>query len=929
MQSPSIPHNEQARLEALRQYRILDTLPEPLFDDITLLASQICETPIASITLVDEHRQWFKSIRGIDATETSREVSFCGHAILGNEIFEISNAIEDTRFFDNPLVTGDPNIRFYAGMPLVTRLGFSLGTLCVIDSIPKTLTPSQRNALQALGRQVVSLIESRLIAQQAVQASELLERTGEIAKIGGWQMDPNTLNVAWTKEVFHIHELTPPHLPTVQQAIDFYAPEAQPVIKAAVERGIADGTPWDLELPFITATGRAIWVRAMGRAAIEHGKVTRLFGTFQDITERKVAQLDLAWLNRALMMLGKCNETLIHVADESRLIVEICRIAVDVGGYRMAWVGYANDDEKKSITPKAYFGQTHPALASIELSWSDQMQSGLGPAGRTIRSGEVITEEDIAALEGSFSWKGLLVELGYRGLVSLPLKNKGKTFGLLALYSGQARTFAADEVRLLQEIADNLASGIVKIRAERERQRLHASMLAVATAVSMHSSETFFPQLLSKLIQAIGGQAGYIGQFLTQKPWSARTVAVQVNQQVIDNFDFAIPSVIADTLFASAEVKIVPAFAARDYPQLVMMRYHPYQAFAALRLIDANHKPIGLLFVLFEEAIAKDAVALISSVLTIFAARTANELERLEAMSLITEQASLLDKTHDAMVVRDMERRITFWNKAAETLYGWTAAEAMGQDIHKLLKHVPTEVRQTEKHLLKHGEWAGELTKRHKDGSLLTIESRLTLMRDKQGQPISVFSIHSDIGDRKQAEAEIRRLAFYDALTNLANRRLLIEHLEKALKLVRRKKNTGAVLFIDLDNFKALNDTYGHDKGDLLLKTVAERLKHCVRDCDTVSRLGGDEFVILLEGLSGVRTQAESVARMVAEKILNELNQPADLGGYMHKITPSVGIALFDSQVKNVSSVMAQADAAMYQSKMAGRNQYQFATAAA
>lgn len=653
----------------------------------------------------------------------------------------------------------------------------------------------------------------------------------------------------------------------------------------------------------------------------------RLFGTFQDITERKVAQLDLAWLNRALMMLGKCNETLIHVADESRLIVEICRIAVDVGGYRMAWVGYANDDEKKSITPKAYFGKTDEALRDIELSWSDATPAGRGPAGRTIRSGEVITVEDILTLDAHFSWKTLLVDLGFRGLVTLPLKNKGKTFGLLALYSSEVRSFAADEVRLLQEIADNLASGIVKVRAERERQRLHASMLAVATAVSMHSSETFFPQLLSQLIQAIGGQAGYIGQFLTQHPWSARTVAVQVNQQVIENFDFAIPDVIAATLFASAEVKIVPAFAARDYPQLVMMRYHPYQAFAALRLIDAHHNPIGLLFVLLEQTIAKDAVALISSILTIFAARTASELERLKATSLISEQASLLDKTRDAMVVRDMQRRITFWNKAAEVLYGWTAAEAMGQDIHKLLKHAPAEVRQTEKQLLKHGEWTGELTKRHKDGSLLTIESRLTLVRDKQGQPVSVFSIHSDIGDRKQAEAEIRRLAFYDPLTNLANRRLLIEHLEKALKLVRRKKNMGAVLFIDLDNFKALNDTHGHDKGDMLLKTVAERLKRCVRDCDTVSRLGGDEFVILLEGLPNAQEQAANAARMVAEKILVELNKPADLEGYMHNITPSVGIALFDAKANSVSGVMAQADAAMYQSKMAGRNQYQFSTA--
>lgn len=220
MQSPLIPRNEQARIEALQQYRILDTLPEPLFDDITLLASQICETPIALITLIDEHRQWFKSKRGIDATETPREISFCGHAILGSEIFEVANASEDARFFDNPFVTDDPKIRFYAGMPLITPLGFSLGTLCVVDSVPKTLSEQQRNALKALARQVVLLMESRLTAQQAFKSAELLERTGEMAKVGGWQLDVPSMKIEWTKEVFHIHELTPPHLPTVAEAID-------------------------------------------------------------------------------------------------------------------------------------------------------------------------------------------------------------------------------------------------------------------------------------------------------------------------------------------------------------------------------------------------------------------------------------------------------------------------------------------------------------------------------------------------------------------------------------------------------------------------------------------------------------------------------------------------------------------------------------
>ncbi|HMF56412.1 MAG TPA: GAF domain-containing protein [Pyrinomonadaceae bacterium] len=161
MIKPPIPANESARLEALRQYEILDTDPEESFNDLTRLAAYICGTPIALISLVDQNRQWFKAREGIDAEETARDVSFCAHALEDHMPLIVRDVMHDERFADNPLVTSEPNIRFYAGAPLVSPEGFIIGTLCVIDRIPRDLKPEQIAALRMLGRQVMTQLELR------------------------------------------------------------------------------------------------------------------------------------------------------------------------------------------------------------------------------------------------------------------------------------------------------------------------------------------------------------------------------------------------------------------------------------------------------------------------------------------------------------------------------------------------------------------------------------------------------------------------------------------------------------------------------------------------------------------------------------------------------------------------------------------------
>ncbi|MFT5839016.1 MAG: signal transduction histidine kinase/CheY-like chemotaxis protein [Flavobacteriales bacterium] len=164
--------DEAKRLKALYDYDVLDTDAEKIFDDLTMLAAQICNTPITLISLVDVDRQWFKSRVGLDAEETSRDIAFCAHAIHQKEIFEVEDTLKDTRFFDNPLVTSKPNIRFYAGTPLISPDGHAIGTLCVIDNKPNKLSKDQRNALEVLGRSVISQMELRKNIKALKQASE-------------------------------------------------------------------------------------------------------------------------------------------------------------------------------------------------------------------------------------------------------------------------------------------------------------------------------------------------------------------------------------------------------------------------------------------------------------------------------------------------------------------------------------------------------------------------------------------------------------------------------------------------------------------------------------------------------------------------------------------------------------------------------------
>ncbi|GCL65514.1 sensor histidine kinase [Pseudaquabacterium pictum] len=295
MQSADPRPDEAQTLEALNALRVLDSPPEAEFDALARAASLACGTPIALISLVDADRQWFKANIGLPGvTETARSVAFCAHAVLGDELFEVPDAEQDARFADNPLVAGEPGVRFYAGAPVQLSSGHRVGTLCIIDRQPRRLTDTQREILRALASVAAQALEGRHASQLLRKSEDFLDRTGRVAGVGGWEVDIATGEITWSAETRRIHRVASDFKPVMSEAINFYAPEARPVIQAAVERGIAAGEAWDLELPLICADGQRIWARAVGAVEFQDGKPKRLVGAFQDITERKNLELKLA-----------------------------------------------------------------------------------------------------------------------------------------------------------------------------------------------------------------------------------------------------------------------------------------------------------------------------------------------------------------------------------------------------------------------------------------------------------------------------------------------------------------------------------------------------------------------------------------------------------------------------------------------------------
>lgn len=461
-----------------------------------------------------------------------------------------------------------------------------------------------------------------------------------------------------------------------------------------------------------------------------------------DITRRLDSERQLARISRASLMLSHCNEALMRAETEHELLEAVCRIGVETGGYRMSWVGLALDDEARTIRHAACAGEGLGYLQDLLLSWDAASPAGNGPSGRTIREGRAVVIQEIASSPEFQRWADTAVRHGFRACVSLPLRDAQRTFGALCFYSAVALPINDEELNLLQELADNLAYGMGNLRSRRERQRLQDAVTRVATSVSAGDEQAFFGELVAAMIDAVRADAGGIIRLPAGRKTTARLMAGIVDGQAQAGRDFDVSGTPCDQT-GTEMVRVIGENLAAYTGRPVPIQLDGAQAYAGRRFDAADGTPLGVLFVLSRTPIRQ--IDLMASSLGIFAIRAAAELQRQDADARIRDQASLLDKSRDAIIAGDLNHRITYWNKGAERLYGWTSEEILGVSNIDDVYLDPSIVQDILAGLLSRDEWNGRLKQRRKDGRIIDVDAHSTLIRDDDGTPRLFMVIASEV----------------------------------------------------------------------------------------------------------------------------------------------------------------------------------------
>ncbi|OGI55053.1 MAG: hypothetical protein A3D32_08910 [Candidatus Muproteobacteria bacterium RIFCSPHIGHO2_02_FULL_60_13] len=453
-----------------------------------------------------------------------------------------------------------------------------------------------------------------------------------------------------------------------------------------------------------------------------------------------------------------------------------------------------------------------------------------------------------------------------------------------------------------------------------ERQREKEVLQQVGQVLSAATGETFFRELVRNLAGTLRMDYALIGEVDQQNKLLIHIRAVCAHGKLIDNFDYDLRGTPCENVVGQ-RFCAYPDHVQQLFPQDKPLQEMGVESYMGAPLFDSAGAPIGLIALLHSQPLASYQRA--ESILTISAARAAGELERRQAEAQMHQLSSAVEQTADAIVITDRRGVIQYVNPAYEQITGYPLKEVLGKNasVVKSGEHGKGFYEELWRTILAGQVFRGVMVNRKKDGLLYYEEKTITPLKDVGGNIVRFVSTGKDITQRLQSEERLHHLAHHDPLTDLPNRLLLQDRLTQAMREADQLERLVAVMFLDLDRFKTINDTLGHDIGDALLKTVAERLATCLRPGDTVSRLGGDEFTITLANVAHV----DDVTR-VAQKILDQFISPFRIGGRDLFVTPSIGITLYPLDEKQPENLLKDADVAMYRAKELGGNRFQFYT---
>ncbi|MEB0083169.1 PAS domain S-box protein [Glaciimonas sp. Gout2] len=773
------------------------------------------------------------------------------------ELVVVDDAAQDPRLFASPWVTGPIGIRFFASAPIL--LGHQperTGTLCVADRTARLLDASQAHKLVALAAIVAKIIEGSQAVQhgntlqlELRRTKTLLERTGAMAGVGGWEVDLVANTIFWSDETCRIHGVAPGYLPQLSEAIEFYAPQARPVIEAAVTQSIATGQRWDLELPFIQKNGTEIWVRALGVAEFKQGKPVRLVGAFQDITARRLAEA-------ALVISESQFRGSFEAASHGIALVSVHGRFLKVNQSLCKLLGYGEAE----LLVTDFQTITHPDDLALDLHHVEELLQGV------VETYEM--EKRYFHKDGRTIWAQLNVSL-VRTRDGAPVHFVSQIQDITDRKNLTAR---------LQTLLDTASDGIHILDRDGNVLQFSQSFTLLLGYTAEETARLnvrdwdamFEPQELIAEIGRLIAQPRAFETRYRRKDGIILDVEINAKGVVLDGVDL---------LYASA----------RD----ITARKQAEWALEQGRLLT------------------KDILDSVSSEI------------------VVLNESGVIMATNEA------------WRRFAADNGGCLDSPSsdnvdVGANYLAALSTLPPEPADSVN--IREGIEAvinGKLPKFSCEYPCHTPEKQrwfvMKVTPMHTGDRGAVI-VHVDITDRKEAETLMYDYAFHDSLTKLANRRLLKERLNMTIASNKRSGTYGALLVIDLDNFKPLNDQFGHAVGDLLLKEVANRLKDSVRQDDTVARIGGDEFVIALGGLSESQTDSRQLAVQIAEKVRNRLSEIYNFTVHQglgevaisHRCSASIGVALFSPTGSDQMELFRQADAAMYLAKESGRNAVRF-----